>query len=70
MFQGSGYNIFLYTVNPFYNHTFGDHFFCDTNELCLNEYSHIPYKSLQVCDYKSKKITNQPFHAIIKVSID
>jgi hypothetical protein len=18
-------------VNPFYNHTFGDHFFCDTN---------------------------------------
>jgi hypothetical protein len=21
------------TLNPFYNHAFGDHFVCDTNEL-------------------------------------
>jgi hypothetical protein len=23
----------LYIINPFYNHTLGDHFFCDINKL-------------------------------------
>jgi hypothetical protein len=36
----------------------------------LNACNHIPYKCLQDCDYRKKKITNQPFHARIKVSID
>jgi len=50
------------TVNPLYNHTFGDHFFCVTLMNCdLNVYSHIPYKLLQDCDYSKNNLQNNPF---------
>jgi hypothetical protein len=41
-------------INPFYNHTFGDHFFVTLMNCDLNMYSHIPYKALQDYDYRHK----------------
>ncbi len=50
------HSLILNIVNPLYNLTFGDHFFCLTQMNCdLNVYSHIPYKPLQDCDYRPKK---------------
>jgi hypothetical protein len=59
-------------INPLYNHdhAFGDHFFCDTNELWFKRVCHILYKPLQDCDYRPKTFTTQPFYAKIKVPID
>jgi hypothetical protein len=56
----TNYNI----INPFYNQTFGDHFFLVTLTNCdLNVCSHISYKPLQDCDYRQKKksLQNNPF---------
>jgi hypothetical protein len=36
-------------------------FFMTLINCDLNMYSHISYKLLQDCDYKKKKLTNNPF---------
>jgi hypothetical protein len=49
--------VFACAVNFLYNHTLGDQFFFVTLTNCdLNVCSHIPYKPLQDCDYRQKKV--------------
>ncbi len=36
-------------------------FFLTLMNCDLNVYNHIPYKPLQDCDYRPKKLTKQPF---------
>jgi len=64
--EGSNFDI----VNPFYNNSLGDHlFFLVTLTNCdLNVYRHIPYKTLQDCDYiPKKKLTKYSLCPLIKM---